>query len=92
MEEILKLLGYERNVIEPVIYVKGDSIHNNIYMNNSHPNDKKSSYKAGDSKGRMIGLEEAGWIGYSKALIDECPYVADQPIYDPYIYHPNYLV
>lgn len=47
---------------KPLYYVRNGNIHDNTYTQDSHPNDKRANYKAGESKGRMIGLEEAGWL------------------------------
>lgn len=47
---------------KPLYYVRGNQYITNYYFANAHPNDKKSKAIKGQSKGRMIGLEEAGWI------------------------------
>lgn len=62
---IILLQRCVREINNPTIYTRnlGEIIYN-TYSNDSHPNDKRNSYKKGQSKGRMIGLEEAGWIGY----------------------------
>lgn len=63
---------------KPILYVRNDSITFNFYKELRHPNDKGTlrnqqdsnyitrNWNIGDSKGRMIGLEESRWIGIRK--------------------------
>jgi hypothetical protein len=50
---------------KPLFYYRSGVALNNCYRANAHPNDKRSSAVKDKSRGRMIGLEEAGWVGYS---------------------------
>lgn len=60
--------GFVREIEQPTIYVRGERLTFSVYTSNPHPNDKRSKgkYSKGQSKGRRIGLEEAGWIGMKK--------------------------
>lgn len=47
---------------KPIYYVKYGTIINNFYTTDSHPNDKQNSFKKGNSKGIIKGLEDNGWL------------------------------
>lgn len=63
---------------KPTLYVRGDRVSFNFYTAIRHPNDKGNrnnkkdpnykihNWNTGDSKGKKIGLEEAGWVGIRK--------------------------
>jgi hypothetical protein len=46
---------------KPLFYVRQWRIMGNMYGADAHPNDKSSKAVKGQSRGRMKGLEEAGW-------------------------------
>lgn len=66
IDYVMSLLGYKLDSIKPTVYIRGDQVSTNMYMEDSHPNDYSSRYIAGQSKGKMVGLEDVGWIGYSR--------------------------
>lgn len=67
IEILLLTQNSVREIHYPTFYTRhiGEFI-DNTYKTDSHPNDKRNTYKKGMSKGRMIGLEQAGWIGFVK--------------------------
>jgi hypothetical protein len=76
LNQALAAIGYQlslnKEVEKPLIYIRislklGIEIHDNYYKDDAHPNNKYQ-YKKGESKGRMIGLEEAGWKGFVPVL------------------------
>ena len=80
MLEYLLNNGFVIEFDKPTLYVKNDVISFNFYKELRHPNDKGTlknrqsqdynvlSWKIGDSKGRMIGLEQSNWIGIRHKL------------------------
>lgn len=65
---------------KPLFYVRGDEVRYNYYLHDAHPNDKKSHAKAGVSRGRMIGLEEAGWTPMYDQDDDHNPATVDKQV------------
>jgi len=58
-------------VKEPLFYYRSFQYIKNYYIADAHPNDHRSRAEKGKTKGRRLGLEEAGWIGNAPILVSE---------------------
>lgn len=62
-DTFLNIFGFKKDPLAPTIYVRNNKIILNTYGSDGY--NKYGPYKKGQSRGRMIGLEEAGWTGYT---------------------------